>query len=80
MAGRIDGERVVAEVHAVRPDVHNMTVDLGTIRWTDPKTGHRIVFDTPASVRDALLGLNRGAAPEPFRFILGRAAQMTRDD
>jgi hypothetical protein len=27
---------------------------------------------------DAMLGLARGDAPEPFRFILGRAARVAR--
>ena len=31
-------------------------------------------------VRDALLGVARGMAPEPFRFILGRAARVARDN
>ena len=80
-AGRIDGERVIAEaVRAARPDVRNVAVDLGTIRWTDPKTGRRVTFATPIVLRDALLGLAGGVPPEPFRFILGRAARVTRGD
>ena len=72
--GRIDGERILTEaIRAARPDVRNVAVDLGTIRWTDPKTGRRATFATPIVVRDALLALARGEAPEPFRFILGRA-------
>jgi hypothetical protein len=79
--GRITGERVIAEaIRAARPDVRNVAVDLGTIRWTDPKTSRRVTFDTPATVRDALLGFAGGVAPEPFRFILGRAARVTPDD
>ena len=70
---------VVAEaVRAARPDVRNVAVDLGTIRWTDPKTGRRVTFTTPDSVCNALLVM---AAPlEAFRFILGRAARVTRED
>jgi hypothetical protein len=78
-AGRVGGDRIVAEaVRAARPEVRNVAVDLGTIRWTDPKTGRRMTFATPIVVRDALLGLAEGAAPEPFRFILGRAARVAR--
>jgi hypothetical protein len=41
-AGRINGERATAEmIRAARPDVRNFAVDLGTIRWTDPKIGRR---------------------------------------
>jgi hypothetical protein len=79
--GGIDGERAIAEaIRTARPDVRNVAVDLGTIRWTDPKTGRRVTFATPIVVRDALLGLAGGAAPEPFRFILGRAARVTSGD
>ena len=78
--GRMDGEDVVAEaIRAARPDVRNVAVDLGTIRWTDPKSGKRVTFVTPASVRYALTAMTRGDRPEPFRFILGRAARVMRD-
>jgi hypothetical protein len=77
--GRIDAARVIAEaIHAARPGARNVAVDLGTIRWTEPETGHRVAFATPAAVRDALLALARGDTPEPFRFILGRAARAAR--
>jgi hypothetical protein len=79
MTGRTDGERVIAEaIRAARPGVRNIAIDLGSIRWTDPKTGRRATFTTPVTVRDALLELGHGAAPQPFRFILGRAARVTR--
>ena len=71
--GRIPGERIIVEaIRAARPETRNIAVDLGTIRWTDPKTGQRMTFATPPAVRDALLGLARGITPTPFRFILGR--------
>ena len=80
-AGRIDGAHLIAEVvRAARPDVRNVAVDLGTIRWTDPKTRRRVTFDTPTVVRDALVGLAHGITPEPFRFILGRAARVTHGE
>jgi hypothetical protein len=77
--GRIAAERIIVEaVRAARPDVRNVAVDLGTIRWTDPKTGRRVTFATPAVLRAALLALAGGAAPEPFHFILERAARAAR--
>ena len=80
-AGGIPAEHVIAEaVRVARPDVRNIAMDLGTIRWTDPKTSRRITFETPAVLREALLGLTHGIAPEPFRFILGRAARVTRGE
>jgi hypothetical protein len=73
-AGGIDGERIVAaSIRSARPELRNIAVDLGTIRWTDPRTGRRVTFATPVVVRAALLALTGGAVPAPFRFILGRA-------
>jgi hypothetical protein len=46
----ITGARMIAEaVRAARPDVRNVVVDLGTIRWTDPKSRHRVTFDSALS-------------------------------
>jgi hypothetical protein len=39
-----------------------------------------VTFDAPAVLRDALPDLARGIAPEPFRFILGRATRVARDN
>jgi hypothetical protein len=79
--GRIAPERIIVEaVRFARPEVRNVAMDLGSIRWTDPKTRRRVTFDTPAVLRVALLGLDRGVTPKPFRFILGRAARVTRGD
>jgi hypothetical protein len=79
--GRIGGARLIVEaIRAARPDVRNVAVDLGTIRWTDPKTGRRVAFATPVAVRAVLLGFAGGAACEPFRFVLGRLSRVTRDD
>jgi hypothetical protein len=73
-AGSMGGERIIAAaIRGVRPDVRNIAVDLGTIRWTDPGTGGRVTFTTPVVVRNALLALAGGATPAPFRFTLGRA-------
>jgi hypothetical protein len=66
IAGRVSGERAIQEaIAASRPDVRNVAIDLGTIRWTDPKTGRRVIFNTPIVVRDALLDLARGAPLHP---------------
>jgi hypothetical protein len=73
-AGSMGGERIIAAaIRGVRPDVRNIAVDLGTIRWTDPDTGRRVTFATPVVVRNALFALADGATPAPFRFTLGRA-------
>jgi hypothetical protein len=78
-AGGIAAERIVAAaIWSALPEVRNIAVDLGTIRWTEPKTGRRVTFATPLAVRDALLAFAGGAAPAPFRFTLGRALGAAR--
>jgi hypothetical protein len=73
-AGSMGGERIVAAaIRSVRPEVRNVAVDLGTIRWTDPETGRRMTFTTPVVVRNALFALAGGATPAPLRFRLRRA-------
>jgi hypothetical protein len=70
-AGRIDGERVIAAaVHAARPEVRNVAVDLGTIRWTDPKTRRRVTFITPTVARDALLRFAGGQGSADRRLLV----------
>jgi hypothetical protein len=77
VAGRTTGERVIAEaIRAARPEVRNVAVDLGSIRWTDPNTRRRVALVTPAAVRAALLDLDRGTAPAPFKFAIGRMVMI----
>jgi hypothetical protein len=42
--------------------VRGVAVDLGTIRWTDPKTGRRVTFATPIVVCDAAWSATRRSA------------------
>lgn len=40
---RLAGSIIIAKAaRAERPDVRNVAMDVGTIRRTDPKTGHRL--------------------------------------
>jgi hypothetical protein len=79
IACRYSGEVAIEKaIRAARPDVRAIRVDLVSIGWTDPKTELRVTFDTPVAVRDALIALDHGRRPEPFRFRLGRTARVTR--
>jgi hypothetical protein len=72
MAGRVTAEAMSAEaVRTARPEASKVLVDLGTIRWTDPKTGKRASVTTPATVREAMLDLGKGCSPAAFRCVLG---------
>jgi len=46
------------------------------IRPSILRMSRRVTFGTPTAVREALLGLARGDTPEPFRFIIKRAARV----
>ena len=73
-AGRMTGEHLIAEaVRTALPDVRNIAVDVGSIRWTDRKTGRRVAFKTSDRVRYAMAALIHGHPLEPFRFIIGPA-------
>jgi hypothetical protein len=46
---RLDAAHIITKaIRSARPEVRNAAVDLGTIRWTDPKTGRRVTFATRA--------------------------------
>lgn len=47
-----------------------ISVDLQTIRFTDPRPGLRFIFLTPVVAQRALLQFDQGIKPTPFRFRL----------
>lgn len=53
-----------------------VSVDLASIRWTDPRAGKRYLYLTPPSVQAALIRFDNGQKPEPFRFTLRNPAQV----
>lgn len=69
---------VVADaLRAARPDVQRISVDLQSIRFTDPKDGKRYIFWTPSTAQNIVLGFDQGIRPEPARIRLGRPVQVT---
>jgi hypothetical protein len=71
VSGRVRCERVIVEaIHGAVPDARKVSIDLGTVRWTDSCTGRRLSFATPPNVRDALLAFAAGEVPHPFAFTL----------
>ncbi len=55
------------------PHTRNVSVDLATIRWTDPSTGMRITYLTPGVAQERLLQFDEGVELEPFTFRLPTA-------
>ena len=64
-------------VRAGYPQASRVSVDLATIRLTDPTTRLRYTFLTPRVVQVALVNFDRGVKPAPFDFQL-RGAHVTR--
>jgi hypothetical protein len=67
---------IAEAIKVVVPNMTAVTVDLQTIRFTDPEKRLRYSYLTPHSCHIALI--DRGIQPEPFTFTLRRAAQVTR--
>jgi len=77
---RHSGHCFIAEaIRAAYPHFTTVTVDLATIRFSDPEKRLRYIYLTPRIVQVAIILFDRGEPPEPFRFVLWRAAQITRN-
>lgn len=64
-------------VKAGFPDAKNVSVDIQTIRFTDPKKGLRYTYLTPRTAQVALVQFDQGVRPEPHSVQL-RRGQVTR--
>lgn len=70
---------MIAEAIAVHlPGVRNVSVDMMTIRWSDPAKGWRYIYLTPKPAQYALLDFDMGLPIEPFSFQVrsGHATPM----
>ena len=60
-----------------RPDAKAVSVDLATIRFTDPEKGLRYTYMTPRIAQVCLVNFDREIKPVPFDFVI-RSGQVTR--
>jgi len=75
---RDSGYCMLAEaIKATMPEVTKISVDLQTIRFTDPRGDVRYTYLTPRRCQVALVNFDQGVKPEPFTFQL-RNGQVTR--
>ncbi len=71
---RDSGHCVVADaIAATLPHVNHVSVDLQTIRFTDPKKHERYVYLTPRSAALAIIQTDQGEKPAPFNLRLRSA-------
>lgn len=61
---------------AALPDATHVSVDLQTIRFSDPRRGLRYTYLTPRTAQVALVNFDQGRKVEPFTFQL-RGGQVT---
>lgn len=70
---------VIADaLKAAVPAARAITVDLQTIRFTDPASERRYVYFTPQGAQVVLVKFDQGIKPEPFLLKLGRPCQIAR--
>lgn len=62
---------------AAYPTAQRISVDLATIRFTDPEKGLRYTYLTPRSVQSELVKFDLGKVTDPFQFRV-RQGQVTR--
>lgn len=74
---RDSGHCVIADaVKQAVPTANRISVDLATIRFTDPDTERRYVYLTPATAQALLVNFDQGVHPEPLTIRLNRPAQI----
>jgi hypothetical protein len=63
-------------IRAALPDAKAVSVDLMTIRFTDPAKRQRYVYLTPRAIQLALIHFDQGDPAEPFTFQLKNPVQV----
>jgi hypothetical protein len=63
-------------LRAALPDAKKISVDLQTIRFTDPSKAQRFTYLTPTIAQDYLVAFDQGLPLEPFEFVLHAPVQV----
>ena len=70
---------VIADaLQAAVPDARRVSVDLATIRFSDPISRKRYVYLTPAAAQAVLVNFDQGINPEPFTLLLNKPVQIVK--
>lgn len=71
---------MIAEaIKRAMPELTSVSVDVASIRFTEPKRRVRFTYMTPPIAQHALVDFDQGQQPEPFSFTLNRPAHITRN-
>jgi len=70
---------IADSIAAQIPDARNVSVDLATIRWSDPAKGVRYIYLTPRNAQELLIAFDQGWDDllQPIHFEL-RNAQVVK--
>jgi hypothetical protein len=71
--GSSGGCMIADAIKEALPDARSVTVDLQTIRWSDPARRLRYIYLTPAKCMQALVDYDQGKKVEPFNFSVRNA-------
>ena len=63
-------------IKASMPDARSVSVDLQTIRYSDPKAGKRYIMLTPMKCQEKLLLFDQGQEVQPWSFRLPDPVQI----
>ena len=63
-------------IRVALPDANAVSVDLMTIRYTDPVKRQRYIYLTPREVQRALINFDQGEHAAPFTFKLKNPVQV----
>ena len=76
---RDSGHCVIADAirHSI-PGVNRVSVDLQTVRFTDPVTQKRYIYLTPPMAQVVLIGFDQGVRPQAQRIRLGKPIQIVK--
>jgi hypothetical protein len=76
---RNSGHCAIADaIKAACPWAIFISVDLQTIRFSDPERGLRYVYLTPRNAQQFIVNYDHGTHTSPFQFKLPRGAQVTK--
>jgi hypothetical protein len=71
------GHCMIADaVRAAIPEAKSVSVDVVSIRFTDPAKRQRYIYLTPRVAQLALINFDQGVRTQPFRFQLKKAVQV----
>src|SRR6266403_5193605 len=68
---------IAESIKAAYPRARFISVDISTIRFTDPDKGQRYTFLTPRRAQVALVQFDQGLKPTPFHLQLRKAHVTT---